>query len=114
MHISYAEAEGIKLGMAAEVKGTIEPLLGTLGRELRASIDFFEHQQDRSIGRVYISGGTARSEFLVKGLETELMVACVAWNPAANLQLELPPQQAAELEQVAPQLTAAVGAATTI
>ncbi len=114
MQISYAEAEGIKIGMAAEVQGSLEPLLASLGRELRASIDFFEHQQDKTIGRVYVSGGTARSEFIVKGLEAELMVGCVAWNPTVTLQLALSPQQTAELEQVAPQLTAAVGAATTI
>jgi len=114
MNISYAEAEGIKVGMPAEVQTTLEPLLALLGRELRASIDFFEHQQDKSVSRVYVSGGSARSEFVVKGLEAELMVACAAWNPTATLQLALPPQQAVELEQVAPQLTVAVGAAATI
>ncbi|MDB6111016.1 MAG: Type pilus assembly protein PilM [Pedosphaera sp.] len=113
MGISYAEAEGIKVGMPAEVQTTLEPLLALLGRELRASIDFFEHQQDKSVSRVYVSGGSARSEFVVKGLEAELMVACTAWNPTATLQLALPPQQVAELEQVAPQLTVAVGTAAT-
>ena len=52
MNISYAEAEGIKVGMPAEVQTHLEPVLATLGRELRASIDFFEHQQDKSISRV--------------------------------------------------------------
>jgi type IV pilus assembly protein PilM len=111
MSISYAEAEGIKVGMPAEVQSALEPLLALLGRELRASIDFFEHQQDKSVSRVYVSGGSARSEFIVKGLEAELMASCIAWNPTATLQLALPPQQIAELEQVAPQLSVAVGAA---
>jgi type IV pilus assembly protein PilM len=111
MNISYAEAEGIKVGMPAEVQSTLEPLLALLGRELRASIDFFENQQDRSVNRVYVSGGSARSEFIVKALEAELMTSCLAWNPTATLQLALPPQQLAELEQVAPQLSVAVGAA---
>jgi type IV pilus assembly protein PilM len=114
MGISYAEAEGIKVGMPGEVQSCLEPLLTALGRELRASIDFFEHQQDKSVSRVYVSGGSARSEFLVKGLEAELMANCVAWNPTATLHLALPPQQIAELEQVAPQLTVAVGAAVTV
>src|SRR4051794_37798974 len=93
MSISYAEAEGIKVGMPAEVQSALEPLLALLGRELRASIDFFEHQQDKSVSRVYVSGGSARSEFIVKGLEAELMASCVAWNPTTTLQLALPPQQ---------------------
>ena len=111
MGISYAEAEGIKIGMAAEVQSNLEPLLTPLGRELRASVDFFEHQQDRTVSHVYISGGSARSEYIMKGLEAELMAPCKAWNPVSTMQLVLPAAQAAEVEQVAPQLAVAVGAA---
>jgi type IV pilus assembly protein PilM len=114
MNISYAEAEGIKIGMPQEVKAALEPLLASLSRELRASIDFFEHQQDKSVSRIYLSGGSARSEFIVKGLETELSAGCTAWNPTTTLQMDLPAQQLADLEQLAPQLTVAVGAAATI
>jgi type IV pilus assembly protein PilM len=113
MGISYAEAEGIKVGMPAEVQSNLEPLITPLGRELRASVDFFEHQQDRTVGQIYISGGSARSEFIMKSLETELLAPCKPWNPAASLQLALPPAQAAEVEQVASQLTVALGTATT-
>lgn len=111
MSISYAEAEGIKVGMAGEVQSALESVLTPLGRELRASIDFFEHQQDRPVAQVYIAGGSARSEFIVQTLATELMVECKTWNPASFLQLELPSQQAAEIEQVAPQLAVAIGTA---
>jgi type IV pilus assembly protein PilM len=113
MGISYAEAEGIKVGMPAEVQASLEPLLTPLGRELRASIDFFEHQQDKTVGQIYISGGSARSEFIMKNLEAELMAPCKPWNPAATLQLALPPAQAAEVEHVASQLTVALGTAAT-
>ncbi|EEF62421.1 pilus assembly protein PilM [Pedosphaera parvula] len=111
MSISYAEAEGIKVGMPAEVQSSLEPILIPLGRELRASVDFFEHQQDKSVSQIYISGGSARSEFIIKSLEAELMVHCKAWNPVASLQNELPALQSAEIDQVAPQLAVAVGAA---
>ncbi|MSU57489.1 MAG: hypothetical protein EXS35_04795 [Pedosphaera sp.] len=111
MSISYAEAEGIKVGMANEVQPVLESLLTPLGRELRASIDFFEHQQDRPVSQVFISGGSARSEFVVQSLQNEMMVECKTWVPTTFLQMQLPPQQTAEIEQVAPQLTVAVGAA---
>jgi type IV pilus assembly protein PilM len=111
MSISYAEAEGIKVGMPAEVQSNLEPLLTPLGRELRASVDFFEHQQDRTITQIFMSGGSARSEFIVKSLENELMAPCKSWNPAATLQLALPPDQITEIEHVAPQLAVAVGTA---
>jgi type IV pilus assembly protein PilM len=109
--ISYAEAEGIKVGMPTEVQTQLESLLMPLGRELRASIDFFEHQQDKTVTQVYIGGGSARSEFVIQALQTELMVECKLWNPLTFLQLALPPQQTAELDQVAAQLSVAVGAA---
>ena len=113
MNITYAEAEGIKVGMAHEVESTLESLLVPLGRELRASIDFFEHQHDRPVGKIYLSGGSARSQYVLQTLQRELAVECQLWNPAAQLKLALSPKQAAEIEQVAPQLAVAVGAALT-
>jgi type IV pilus assembly protein PilM len=107
--ISYAEAEGIKVGMPTEVQATLEALVLPLGRELRASIDFFEHQHDKAVSQVFISGGSARSEFIVQTLQTELMVECKPWNPVGFLQVTLPPQQLAEIEHIAPQLAVAVG-----
>ena len=113
MNISYAEAESIKIGMATEVQSVLESLLTPLGRELRASIDFFEHQQDRQLTQVYLSGGSSRSEFIVETLRRELMAECRTWNPTAFLKMALPQQQAAEIEHVAPQLDVAIGAALT-
>lgn len=109
--ISYAEAEGIKVGMPSEVESSLIPLLSPLGREMRASIDFFEHQADKTISQVYVSGAAARSDFMLQALQSELMVSCKAWNPATFLSLALPPQQIGELESVAPELTIALGAA---
>jgi type IV pilus assembly protein PilM len=111
MNISYAEAEGIKIGMAPEIQSTLETQVLPLGRELRASLDFFEHQQDRPVSQVYVSGGSARSELILQMLHSELAVDCRAWNPTVFLQLALPGQQAVEIEHLAPQLTVAIGAA---
>ena len=111
MGISYAEAEGIKVGMVHEVLPSLESLLMPLGRELRASIDFFEHQVDRPVSQIFLTGGSSRSEVIVQALQNEMMVECKTWNPTTFLQLELPAHQAAEIEQVAPQLTVALGAA---
>jgi type IV pilus assembly protein PilM len=109
--VSYAEAEGIKVGLPDEVQSTMVNLLSPLGRELRASIDFFEHQQDKPVTQVFVSGGSARSDYLVQILQTELMVPCERWSPTSFLEVALPPQQVGEVEEVAPQLTVAVGAA---
>jgi len=111
LSISYAEAEGIKVGMPGEVQAHLETLLLPLGRELRTSMDFFEHQHDRPVAHVFLTGGSSRSEFIVQKLQQELMVECKILNPMTFLQMQLPPQQMAEIEQVAPQLTIALGAA---
>ena len=111
LNISYAEAEGIKVGMPDQVQSMMLPLLTPLGRELRASIDFFEHQQDKSVGHVFVSGGSARSAYIVESLQSELMVPCRIWNPVAFLNSLLAPQQVGELEQAAPQLAIAAGGA---
>ena len=111
MGISYLEAENIKVGMPTEVQTNLEPLIYPLGRELRASLDFFEHQEDKTVSQVFISGGSARSDFIVQALQAELGVQCRNWNPAKSLRMELDSQKGGELEQVAPQLTVAIGAA---
>lgn len=111
MGISYAEAEGIKVGIAQEVQSTLEAAVMPLGHELRASVDFFEHQQDHTVSQVLVSGGSARSPLIVKALQAELMVECKAWNPLSAIQLALNEAKTAESEQVAPDLAVAVGAA---
>jgi type IV pilus assembly protein PilM len=111
MNISYAEAEGIKVGMAPEVQSALENLVQPLGRELRASLDFFEHQHDRPISQVYVSGGSARSDLILQILHGEMLVECKTWNPIQFMQLALPGQQAVEMEHIGPQLTVAIGAA---
>lgn len=114
MGISHAEAEGIKIGMPQEVEPTLQNLITPLARELRASIDFFEHQQDKAVSQVYVSGAAARSASIVEALGRELALPCQTWNPAGFMSLSLPPQQMGELEQTAPQLAVAIGSATAV
>ena len=111
MSISYAEAEGIKVGMAPEVEGALQMQVIPLGREIRASLDFFEHQQDRPVSQVYVSGASARSEMILQMLHSELLLECKTWNPTSFLQLALPGQQAVEVDHIGSQLTVSIGAA---
>jgi type IV pilus assembly protein PilM len=111
LNISYAEAEGIKIGMPQEVASNLQPLLSPLGRELRVSIDFFEHQQDKTVSQVYVSGASARSEFILEAVQNELMIPCKGWNPTSFLEKALPPGPLAEIETAAALLAVAIGAA---
>ncbi len=114
LNISYAEADGIKVGMAPEVESTLQSHVAPLGREIRASLDFFEHQEDRPVSQVYVTGGSARSEMIMQMLHSELLLECKTWNPTGFLQLALPGQQAVDIEHIGSQLTTAVGAALAI
>ncbi|GDY19430.1 pilus assembly protein PilM [Verrucomicrobiota bacterium] len=96
---------------ATDLEGVLPALLIPLGRELRASIDFFEHQEDKQVAQAFFSGGLARLEPAVQALQSELMVPCQTWNPLSFLQFALPPEQLGEIEGLAPQLTIAVGGA---
>lgn len=111
MSISYQEAENIKVGMASEVMPHLEQFLHPLGRELRASIDFCETQNDKTVGKVYLSGGSVAGQEIVEALQTELMVPCQLWTPTQFMELALPPDKMGEIEQASQQLTVAVGAA---
>jgi Tfp pilus assembly PilM family ATPase len=85
--------------------------VGPLGRKLRASLDFFEHQQDRPVSQIYVSGAAAKSEMFLEMLRMEMIAECKMWNPATFLQLALPGQQTVEIEHIGPQLGVAIGAA---
>ena len=114
MNISYAEAEGIKVGMAPEVASSLELQVLPLGRELRASLDFFEHQQDRPIANIYVTGGSSRSDMIMEMLRTELAVECRAFNPTSSLQVGLSGQQAVDIDHLATQLVVAIGAGLSV
>lgn len=109
--ISYQEAENIKIGMATEVEQNLEPLIHPLGRELRASIDYFENHNDKAVSKVFVSGASAGGDIVLQTLQTELMVPCQTWSPTKFLQLNVPPEKMTELEQIAPRLAVAIGAA---
>lgn len=111
MGLNYADAESQKLALAEEAQPYLMNLLIPLGRELRASIDFFEKQEEKTVSQVYLAGATARSTFIIESLQSELMVPCKRWNPVGFLNLALPAEQRSDVEQQAPLLAVAVGAA---
>lgn len=112
--IPSAEAEGVKLNMPQEVQEAIQPLLTPLGRELRASIDFFEHQNDKTVSQVFFAGGSAKAEGIVQALQAELMVPCKSWDSTSSFQLQMAPEKMSQVESAAPQLAVAVGAALSV
>lgn len=111
-NITYQVAEGIKSVMPEKVQAKLEATLSGLADELRAAIDYFEHHNDHRINQVYVSGGQARSALIVEILEKQLKIPCRGWDATTGLNVDLPPQKLGQLAKDAPQLTVAIGAAT--
>lgn len=92
------------------IQTKLQNLIIQLVKEMDASIGFFVSQQEVTVNQAYVSGGSARSQFIVQTLEVELGLPCETWNPTRSLTLELPPKQRQEIEYDAIQLAVAIGA----
>ena len=64
--------------------------LGRLATEVRNSIGFFEGQHEESIGRIFVSGGLAKTETVLQTLSDELALPCEIWDPLEPCEVALP------------------------
>ncbi len=88
--------------------------LSELVRSISSSIGFFEARREEAISRVYVSGGMAKSETILKILTEELQLPCEVWNPFQNCQIELPASKREALTQEWASLNIAYGVAAEI
>jgi Tfp pilus assembly PilM family ATPase len=111
LNVSITEAESNLLNAPQDVETALIHPISYLGRELRASIDFFEHNYDKPVNQVLFGGGMARSQFILQAIQTELQSPCSAINPSSYFAVGLEASKIAELEQCAPQLVPSIGIA---
>lgn len=111
MNITYTVAEGLKQIMPDKVRSHLTALIAPLSSELNNSIHFFEQKDDKKISEIYVSGGSARSPLIIEILQTELHLTCKGWDPTSFLKHKFTAAQLTALQQEAPQLTVAIGAA---
>lgn len=82
-----------------------------LTREISSSIGFFEGRREETIGKIFLSGGVARSKALVKVLSEELGMPCEAWDPFKNCEVSLPSHRKQLFNEDFVSLNVACGAA---
>jgi len=111
--IKYAAAEGVKTLMPEKVEPKLKMLLSALTTEFRAAIDFFEDQESKTVSRIFVAGGSARSNFIIEALRTELGRPCERLDLSTFLDLGLTQEKKDSFAKDAPQLAAAIGAAVT-
>ena len=85
--------------------------LNALIREIQNSIGFLEHRREETIAKVYVSGGPAKSQTLLKVLAEELRLPCEAWSAVTHCESALPAERAATFAQDSFDLNVACGAA---
>jgi len=85
MSLNYADAEKIKLDpsdKASEVREKIEPVLRTMADEARLSFSYYENQSGKSIEKIYLGGGGARTISLRALFKENFGIDVIPWNPA--------------------------------
>jgi Tfp pilus assembly PilM family ATPase len=86
--------------------------LNALIREIQNSIGFLEHRHEETISRIFVSGGPAKSQTLLKVLAEELRLPCESWSAVTKCESALAPERAATLRGDGLDLNVACGAAT--
>jgi type IV pilus assembly protein PilM len=104
------DGAGAAVPLTEAMQAKLQNLIVLLAKEVDASIGFFVNQCEVPVNQVYVSGGSARSQFIVQTLETELGLPCESWNPTRSLTLNLPSRQMQEIDYDAAQLGTAIGA----
>ncbi len=88
------------------------PILGDLATEIRRSMDYFQTRwRESRVGRVVLSGGTARLGNLDRFLSLELGVETVVGDPFVQCDVGERVLPAAQRKQVGPAMATAVGLA---
>jgi type IV pilus assembly protein PilM len=95
-----------------EVKESTSGLLDDLFHEIRLSFDYFEHQFEKTIDSIYISGGSSNLVGLEEAFEKDFQKKLIKWNPIEHFEIDLDKVNQAELSQRISQLTIAVGLAS--
>ena len=120
LNISYDEAEALKVGgqgetdavVPQEVERVIQGVADQMGGEIQRSLDFYAATAaDARIGRVYLSGGTARIPALFKVIEARAGVPVEILNPLKNIEIDNRKFDPAALLAAAPAAAVAVGLA---
>jgi len=85
--------------------------LMALTREIGSSIGFYEGQHEATISQVWVSGGLARNETLVRMLGEELRMPCHPWFAVERCEVNVASSKRAQLSEEMLDYSVACGAA---
>lgn len=88
------------------IKGPLEALSG----ELRVSFDYFESQFERTVDKLYLTGGISRFKTITGQLKERFGIEVLGWDPAASVSIGSSIDKD-KLIQVSGELAVAIGLA---
>jgi Tfp pilus assembly PilM family ATPase len=115
--LSCEGREGVIAALEQEDEVMVEytrVALATLAREIGSSIGFFEARHEQTVGRVYVSGGAAKSKTFLKLMSEELGMPCESWSAIDACENAVSSNRREDLTRERVDLNAACGAAAEI
>jgi type IV pilus assembly protein PilM len=115
MSLDLKQAEELKCNpkeKSEEVKDAISGLLEDLIHEIRLSFDYFEHQFEKPIDLIYLSGGSCNLIGLEEVFDKDFQKRPVRWNPTEHLEIASDKITQDELTKNSSNLAIAVGLAS--
>lgn len=112
--VDPVEAESRKrdpLDRAEEIREAVGPVLDDLANEVALSCDYYEQAAGKTVGSLYLCGGSALGAFLAESLEATLERKTKVWNPVEGFPMRVGEFDRAALEAAGPSLAIAVGLA---
>ncbi|OQB16562.1 MAG: Competence protein A [Candidatus Omnitrophica bacterium ADurb.Bin205] len=108
LSIEFAEAEKLKINPDPDklnkIKAGAESALANLAGEIRTSFDYYESQGTSTVGKIFLSGGSAKFTGLKDMLEHFLNIEVEEWDPLRQLKIgsniDLPKLKAVQGELV--------------
>lgn len=112
--IDFANAENLKINPDKDklnkVRAGVESALANLAGEIRTSFDYYESQGSSNVGKIFLSGGSAKFEGLKEMLAHLLSIEVEYWDPFKKIKIP-GDMDAAKLKNSSGELSVAVGLA---
>jgi len=112
--LEFTEAEKLKItpepGKLNKIKAGIESALASLAGEIRTSFDYYESQGTSNVGKIFLSGGSAKFPGLKDMLEHFLNIEVQEWDPLKQVKISSEIDMA-KLKGVQGELAVALGLA---
>lgn len=109
--MSKDEAEEMLKAGDSRIEGWVQDLVSRLSKELWSSFEYYEGQEQRSIERVYLTGGGSLLAGLSDSLGQAIDLPLEVWNPLGKIKINLDSTKSANLGKEAPLMVIACGLA---